>query len=320
MSLKIGDVVRRTGQVISHPILQALQDFYVLSKSNKVSQILLSMQYKEMLAQHLPLPTFDEIEFRVFSQYGEDGILLYIFSLIGTTNKRCVELCGGYGKDNTANLIINHGWQGLFFDGSEKSIRKGQQFYARCADAKMWPPKLVHSWITTENINALLQTQGVVGEIDLLSLDMDGVDYWVWKAIECITPRVVVLEYNPVLGPDVSVTIPYKPDFETEHNGVSLLRYHARRVVNTFLEKRIADRLDNYYGASLSAFVKLGKQKGYRLVGCERYGFNAFFVREGIGEEVLPKVAPSECFHHPFTKYAVEVRQPKIVDKEWIEV
>jgi len=82
------------------------------------------------------------------------------------------------------------------------------------------------------------------------------------------------------------------------------------------VEKSIADRLDNYYGASLSAFVKLGKQKGYRLVGCERYGFNAFFVREGIAEEVLPEIAPCECFHHTFTKYAVEVRRPKIVDKE----
>ena len=120
MNLKIGNVLRRTNKVISHPILQALQEFYVLPKSNKVSQIGLSMRYKEMLALHLPPPTFDEIEFRAFSQYGEDGILLYIFSLIGITNKQCMELCGGYGGDNTANLIINHGWQGLFFDGSEK--------------------------------------------------------------------------------------------------------------------------------------------------------------------------------------------------------
>ena len=320
MNLKIGNVLRRTSKVISHPILQALQEFYVLPKSSKVSQIALSMRYKEMLALHLPLPAFDEVEFRAFSQYGEDGILLYIFSLIGTTNKQCVELCGGYGGDNTANLIINHGWQGHFFDGSEKKIRKGQQFYARCADTKMWPPKLVHAWITAGNINALLQAQGFVGEVDLLSLDMDGVDFWVWKAIECIAPRVVVLEYNPVLGPDVSVTVPYKSDFATEHNGVSALRYQARRVVNTFVEKSIADRLDNYYGASLSAFVKLGKQKGYRLVGCERYGFNAFFVREGVGEEALPEVAPCECFHHPFTKYAVDVRGPKVADKTWIEV
>src|SRR6266480_4013475 len=120
MSMKIGSVFSRASQVLVHPIRQSLEDFYVLPKSSKVSQILLSLQYKDMPSRHLPLPTFDEVEFRVFSQYGEDGILLYIFSLIGITNKQCMELCGGYGGDNTANLIINHGWQGLFFDGSEK--------------------------------------------------------------------------------------------------------------------------------------------------------------------------------------------------------
>src|SRR5437899_13044334 len=122
------------------------------------------------------------------------------------------------------------GGRASFLMAAKKKIRKGQQFYARCADAKMWPPKLVHAWITAENINALLQIQGVVEEIDLLSLDMDGVDYWVWRAIECITPRVVVLEYNPVLGPDVSVTVPNNPDFAMYHNVVSRLRYQARWV------------------------------------------------------------------------------------------
>src|SRR5205814_7653640 len=131
---------------------------------------------------------------------------------------------------------------------------------------------------------------------------------------------VVVLEYNNTLGPDVSLTIPYRVGFIKESYNVSVLRYQARRVANTFVGKSIADRIDSYYSASLSAFVKLGKQKGYRLVGCERYGFNAFFVREGIGEEVLPEISPSECFHHPFTTYAVEVRGPKIVDRTWIEV
>ena len=91
-------------------------------------------------------------------------------------------------------------------------------------------------------------------------------------------------------------------------------------MVNTFLGKKTADWFDNYYGASLAAFVKLGKQKGYRLVGCERYGINAFFIRRGIGEEILPEIAPSACFNHPFTRYASEVRGQMIANKEWIEV
>src|SRR5947209_6686059 len=108
------DVLRRTKDVLLHPLLQSLQDIYIPQKSAKVSQMLLSMKYKEWLAQKVALPPFEEIEFRTFSQHGEDGILLYIFSLLGTTNKECVELCGGYGFDNTTNLIINHAWRGLF--------------------------------------------------------------------------------------------------------------------------------------------------------------------------------------------------------------
>ncbi|GAC1347205.1 MAG: hypothetical protein NVSMB27_12120 [Ktedonobacteraceae bacterium] len=314
------DLVRRTSHVISHPVRQAMEDFFVFPRSNKATQILLSMQYREMLALKLPQPTFEDVEFRAYSQFGEDGILLYLFSVLGTTNKKCVEICGGAGNDNTTNLIINHGWNGQFFDGSDKNIRKGRQFFARCADTKVWPPKLVQAWITAENINGLLEKQGYSGEIDLLSLDMDGVDYWVWKAIECISPRVVVLEYNNVWGPDESMTIPYKQSFVKSSNNVSLLLVHGRRVVNTFVGKPIADRIDNYYGASLAAFAKLGKQKGYRLVGCERYGYNAFFVRSDIGEEILPEVTPAECFGHPFTQYASEVRRRTVANRAWVEV
>jgi hypothetical protein len=316
----VPDLLRRTSQVLVHPVRQAMEDFFVLPRSNKAAQVLLAMQYREMLALHLPLPSFEDVEFRTYSQFGEDGILLYLFSLLGTTNKKCVEVCGGGGNDNTTNLIVNHGWNGLFFDGSEKNIRRGRQFYARCADTKVWPPKLVQAWITAENINGLLEKQGYTGEIDLLSLDMDGVDYWVWKAIDCISPRVVVLEYNNALGPELSVTIPYSASFIKDSNSSSALVAQGRRVVNTFRAKPIADRIDNYYGASLAAFVKLGKQKGYRLVGCERFGYNAFFVRSDLGEEILPETTPADCFHHPFTQYAAEVRGRTVANKAWVEV
>jgi len=297
-----------------------MEDFFVFPRSNKATQVLLSMQYKKMLALNLPMPKFEDVEFRAYSQFGEDGILLYLFSVIGATNKKCVEICGGGGNDNTANLIINHGWNGLFFEGSESHIQRGRQFYARCADTKVWPPKLVQAWITAENVNSLIAKQGYSGEIDLLSLDMDGVDYWVWKAIECIRPRVVVVEYNNIWGPDESVTIPYRYDFIAENNNVSPLYYQKRRVVNTFAGKQIADRVDNYFGASLAAFVKLGQQKGYRLVGCERYGLNAFFVKSGVGEEVLPEVPLSACFTHPYVQYAMSVRKQKVIDREWVAV
>jgi len=313
-------LVKRTSHVISHPVRQALEDFFVFPRSSKATQVLLSMQYKKMLALKLPMPNFEDVEFRAYSQFGEDGILLYIFSVIGAASKKCVEICGGGGNDNTANLIINHGWNGLFFEGSESHIQRGRQFYGRCADTKVWPPKLVQVWITAENVNALLEKQGYSGEIDLLSLDMDGVDYWVWKAIECISPRVVVLEYNNVWGPDEAVTVPYQTDFIAENNNVSPLHYQRRRVVNTFAGKPIADRVDNYFGASLAAFVTLGKQKGYRLVGCERYGFNAFFVRSDVGEVTLPEVLPTTCFTHPYAQYAMAVRKPRVVDREWEQV
>ena len=160
----------------------------------------------------------------------------------------------------------------------------------------MFPPRLVHAWIETENVNELISSHGFEGEIDLLSLDMDGVDYWIWKAIDCIHPRVVVLEYQDIWGPEKSVTVPYRRDF---------------------------DRFDthpDHCGASLAAFVKLGLKKGYRLVGCNRYGFNAFFIRCGIGEDIFPEISPDRCFQHPKVEHGRKTRLPEVADYEWVEV
>ncbi len=299
MKSRIKSLLGRARNFLLAPILQNQRDILVSLKSNKEIQILLSMKYKELIYKSSCLPTFDEVEFRCFSQNGEDGILLYIFSLIGTTNKQVVEICAGDGIEcNAANLIINHGWTGLLFDGNEKLVEQGKDFYSRCKDTYVWPPTLVSAWITAENVNQLILDNEVKGDIDLLSLDMDGIDYWIWKAIECIKPRVVVLEYQDIWGPDKAVTIPYRQDFVAEFN-----------------------RFDpDYCGASLAAFVKLGKEKGYRLVGCQRYGFNAFFIRSGIGEGLLLETPTSGCFKHPKVKHGIENRLPGVIDKEWVEV
>jgi hypothetical protein len=258
------------------------------------------LKYQELLHRdNNVLPQFEDVEFRCFSQNGEDGILLYIFALIGTTNKKCLEIGAGDGIEcNTANLIINHGWIGLLFDGNENNVRLGKEFYASSKDTFTWPPKIVHAWVTAKNINELIMSNGFEGDIDLLSVDLDGVDYWVWKKIECVRPRVVVTEFNNLWGPHKSVTVPYSDNFQTEYTEYGC----------------------DYAGASLAAFVKLAKTKGYRLVGCQRYGFNAFFILDGIAEDIFPEVSSSQCFSHPFARYAMDVRVKNILDKEWIEI
>jgi hypothetical protein len=247
-------------------------------------QVLLTLHYQEMLHHQRPMPKFGNVQFRAYSQNGEDGILLYVFSVIGATNKQCVEICAGEGiQCNTANLIINHGWEGLLLDGDEENIATGKAFYRRCRDTFMCIPKLVHAWITPYNINDILRYQGFTGEIDLLSLDLDSNDYWIWKALEVVQPRVIILEYQNAWGPDRRVTQRYVEDFRCEN--VELPAGLPR------------------CGASLAAFVALGREKGYRLVGCERSCFNAIFIRQGIGEEYFPEVPASDCFDHPFAKW-----------------
>ncbi|HEX4948625.1 MAG TPA: hypothetical protein VFZ34_18260 [Blastocatellia bacterium] len=256
-------------------------------------QISLALRYKELLRQGSPLPSFDEVEFRAYSQNGEDGILLYIFSLIGTTNKQVVEICAGDGIEcNSANLIIHHGWEALLFDGNEAIIQKGRAFYTHHPDTFLWPPRFVHAWITPQNINALIQNNGFSGSIDLLSLDLDSVDYWIWKAIDVIQPRVVVVEYQDAWGPEKAVTVACEQEFSAATVGTA--------------------------GASLAAFVKLSKAKGYRLVGCQRYGFNAFFVQNGIAEDVLPEIDPKTVFHHP--RHKEERDTARLHQHKWVEV
>ena len=269
------------------------------SFNTQVAQKLISLKYRSLNNSGNHVPSFEDTGFRVFSQNDEDGILLYIFSLIGTTNKTSVEICAGDGiQCNSANLIINHGWTGLLFDGNKKNIHRGKHFYNNCQDTFTWPPQLVHAWITAENVNQLIEQNGVSGEIDLLSLDMDGVDYWIWKTIECINPRIVILEYQDIWGPDNSVTIPYDPNFVAKYG-----KYGP-----------------DYCGASLLAFVKLGKEKGYRLIGVNRLGFNAFFMRNDIKNDLLPEIPISGCFNHPKVQHGIRNRLPKVKDLQWVKV
>lgn len=266
-----------------------------IASIDQCSQLQLALHYRDLLATNRPLPAFGDVEFRCFSQNGEDGILLLLFAALGTTTKIAVEICASNGIEcNAANLIVNHGWTALLIDGDEEQLKEGRRFYARCPTTALHPPTLARAWITTENVNQVLQENGISGEIDLLSLDMDGVDYWIWRAIDVIQPRVVVLEYLSPMGPERSLTVPYEAEFRSG--------------------------LQQFRGASLMAFVKLGREKGYRLVGTQRYGFNAFFLRSDVGADLFPEISPSACFAHPHAQRWMREVEGFLAAGPWVEV
>lgn len=263
-------------------------------RSSKEAQLALYHTYRDMASRGV-VPSFSDVGFRCHSQFEEDGILLFIFALIGTTNKVAVEICAGDGIEcMSTNLVLNHGWWGYLFDGSERNVERGARFFRGAKDTFLFPPRFTRAWITAENVNDVIRDAGIAGDIDLLALDIDGMDYWVWKAIERIRPRVVVCETHNVIGADDALTVPYDPNFMIT--------------------------VPDYMGASLAAMTKLAEEKGYRLVGTHRYGFNAFFILKEVAEDILPGVAPAECLRDPYTLAARSVRWPKVKDMDWVRV
>ncbi len=202
------------------------------------------------------IQSLEEVEFQVFSQRGEDGIIQFILSKIEIPNKIFIEFgVENYTESNTRFLLINN-WSGLVIDGSKLNIRfiKSDFIYWK------YDITAVHSFITNENINKILGSYTKVKDIGLLSIDLDGNDYWIWEAITVINPRIVICEYNSVFGDDKKVSIPY---------------------VENFIRRK-AHYSDLYFGASLSALVFLADMKGYDFIGTGSAGVNAFFVRKEL--------------------------------------
>jgi hypothetical protein len=212
-------------------------------------------------------------EFRVFSQWGEDGIIQALLSAIPKASLRKIFVEFGvsnYVESNTRFLLVNDNWSGLVIDGSEKNV----DFIRR--DPIYWQHNLKAEcrFITRDNINELIRGIGISGEIGLLSVDIDGNDYWVFERIDCVNPAIIITEYNARFGPDRAVTVPYDDKF---------LRGTAHHSMI-------------YYGASLKALTQLANQKGYALVGCNSAGNNAFFVRRDLLNDLLKERSVAESF------------------------
>jgi hypothetical protein len=202
------------------------------------------------------LPNIQSAEFKVSSQFGEDGIIQYLIRQAGIPRDRqtFVEFgVGSYDEANTRFLLTHDNWRGLIMDGDPEhmaAVRESSLYWRHDLTA-------ISAFIDSENINGLIRDAGFSGEIGLLSVDIDGIDYWVWEAVDVVNPIIVVAEYNSVFGSKHAVTIPLDQKFQRA-------RAHYSNL---------------YWGVSLKALELLARRKGFALVGSNSAGNNAFFVR-----------------------------------------
>jgi hypothetical protein len=221
--------------------------------------LLLGRQMAWQVAGLPPNADFRRVGFKVFSQWDEDGIIQYLIHHVPIANRTFVEFgVENYEESNTRFLLLNNHWQGLVLDACSADIE-----YIR-GDRIHWQYDLQvqQAWITRENIDSLLAQAGFAEDLGLLSIDLNGNDYWVWEAITTLRPRIVIVEYNSVLGLE-PLCVPYQEDFD----------------------RTAAHHSNLYYGGSLAALDRLGRSKGYILLGSNIWGHNAFFVRADVAGE-----------------------------------
>jgi len=210
-----------------------------------------------------------EYGFKVFSQWDEDGIIQYLIKKIPIENRIFIEFgVENYEESNTRFLLKNNDWSGLVMDGDKRNID-----FIR-SDHIYWQHKLdaVHSFITKENINSIIASRIKTEDIGILSIDIDGNDYWIWNEINSVKARIVIVEFNNLYGKDLAVTVPYKSDFYRTSEHYSNL----------------------YFGCSLKALILLAAQKGYFFVGCNSKCMNAFFVRKDLSHYIEEKTIDEE--------------------------
>lgn len=221
---------------------------------------------------------FRESEFRVFSQWGEDGIIQFLLQHVPIKRPLFIEFgVENYTESNTRFLLTNNQWSGIVIDGSDENI----EYIKR--DPIYWAANLkaVSAFITKDNINELITQNGITGDIGILSIDIDGNDYWVWQAIDCVSPSIIICEYNSLFGPVAEVTTPYDP----------------------FFVRDVAHFSKVYYGASISALCSLAESKGYSLVASNSVGNNIFFVRNDLIGSLLVLTPAQTYLRAQFREY-----------------
>lgn len=267
----------KLARMIVTPVSQHVEAVVARGMSNTRQQIddLMILQGRALAlqnAERAPLESLQDAEFKVFSQFGEDGILQYLIRETGIIRSETSFVEFGvqnYSESSTRFLLMNDHWRGLIIDGSKEYMD-----FVRAQDL-YWRHDLtaVDAWIDRDNINQLIGDAGFGGNVGILSVDIDGNDYWVWEKIDVCNPVIVIVEWNSVFGPDYAISVPYDPAFQRE-------RAHYSNL---------------FWGASVSAFDYLASKKGYALVGSNTAANNLFFVRKDrLGR--LKHLTPAEAY------------------------
>jgi hypothetical protein len=243
----------------------------MISDYSERSLVLSGRLTASALTRQRSISDLSEVEFRVYSQWGEDGIIEWLVSRVQLPNTRFVEFgVGNFYEANCRFLLLNRNWKGLVMDSSTDYMRSLR------SEAIYWKYDLtaVPAFISAENINELIAGNGFAGPLGILSIDIDGNDYWIWNAVTAVDPAIVICEYNPIFGDTRAVSIPYDPTFARFSGHYSGL----------------------YFGCSIPALRYLAGRRGYTFVGTNSNGINAFFVRNDLAAPVAALLGECRAF------------------------
>ncbi len=243
----------------------------------KVAYAQLALTAQTLIEPLLALPAhadprrLERYGYKAWSQQDEDGIIAEIFRRIGVVHRSFVEFGAGNGSENNTIMLLTQGWRGLWVEGDSNNAASIGLHFDPLVQASLL--HLSNAFVTRDNAEGIVAAAGLGTEIDLLSIDLDGNDYHVWKSLDQVNPRVVVIEYNARFRPPTDWVMPYD-------------------------EKHAWDGSD-CFGASLCAFDRLARTKGYRLVGCNLTGANAFFVRADLARDLFFDPASPQLLFQP---------------------
>jgi hypothetical protein len=267
-------------------------------RTSEVAQKNLVATWKQLQASGVILP-LDQVGFSRFSEFEEDGHLLYLLTLAGSVSRTVVEISSQDGRTCMAtNLLVHHRWRGFLFDGDPVFVAEGRRFFARHPATRALPPTMHSEWFTRDNVNRVLASVGVPDDIDVLSLDIDGNDLHLWNAMT-LRPRILICEFNNVVPSDRALTIPYQADFN-----------FAAQPADQAL----------FRSASLAAYVAVSRRKGYRLVGINALGFNAIFLRDDVLAAEMPEIPATSLDTNPHVSDFRAKWWPRLKHLPWLEV